>query len=70
VRVRRAPVVDADGRLKGIVSMNDLARHARRSSGRKADGLSGDSIVQTLAAICMPHATASTKAGSLAHVSA
>lgn len=54
VRVRRAPVVDADGRLKGIVSMNDLARHARRSSSRKADGLSGDSIVQTLAAISEP----------------
>ena len=54
VRVRRAPVVDAGGRLKGIVSMNDLARHARRSSSRKADGLSGDSIAQTLAAISEP----------------
>jgi CBS domain-containing protein len=69
VRVRRAPVVDADGRLKGIVSMNDLARHARRSSDRKADGLSGDSIVQTLAAICVPHATASRKDSGAAHVS-
>jgi CBS-domain-containing membrane protein len=54
VRVRRVPVLDADGRLEGIVSMNDLARHARRSADRKADGLSGDSIVQTLAAIGEP----------------
>jgi CBS-domain-containing membrane protein len=59
VRVRRVPVIDADGRLKGIVSMNDLARHSRRSGGRNADGLSGDSIVQTLASICMPHAAPS-----------
>jgi CBS-domain-containing membrane protein len=58
VRVRRVPVLDGDGRLKGIVSMNDLARHARRSGSRKADGLSGDSIVQTLAAIGEAHTAA------------
>ena len=62
VRVRRVPVLDGDGRLKGILSMNDLARHARPSAGRKADGLSGDSIVQTLAAICEPHPLAEAKA--------
>ena len=55
VRVRRVPVLDGNGRLKGILSMNDLARHAHRSAGRKANGLSGGSIVQTLAAICEPH---------------
>jgi CBS domain-containing protein len=54
VQVRRVPVVDGDGRLKGILSMNDLARHAHRSTSRKANGLSGDSIMQTLAAICEP----------------
>jgi len=58
VRVRRVPVLDGDGRLKGILSMNDLARHAHRSAGRKANGLSGDSVVQTLAAICEPHTIA------------
>jgi CBS domain-containing protein len=52
VQVRRVPVLDEEGRLKGILSLNDLARH--RSTGRKADGLSGDSIAQTLAAICRP----------------
>jgi len=56
VQVRRVPVLDGDGRLKGILSMNDLARHTHRSAGRKSNGLSGDSIVQTLAAICEPHA--------------
>jgi len=61
VRVRRVPVLDGDGRLKGILSMNDLARHAHRSAGRKTNGLSGDSIVQTLAAICEPTAAAKAK---------
>jgi CBS domain-containing protein len=61
VQVRRVPVLDGDGRLKGILSMNDLARHAHRSAGRKANGLSGDSIAQTLAAICEPHETPGAK---------
>jgi CBS domain-containing protein len=60
-QVRRVPVVDGDGRLKGIVSMNDLVRHAHRSGARKGDGLNGDRIVQTLAAICQPRAAAPSK---------
>jgi len=60
VRVRRVPVLDGDGRLKGIVSMNDLARQAHRV-GRRGDGLRADSIVQTLAAVCEPHATQGAK---------
>jgi CBS-domain-containing membrane protein len=58
-QVRRVPVLDGDGRLKGILSMNDLARRARHA-GRK-NGLSGDSIVQTLAAICEPRTTRRTE---------
>ena len=61
VRVRRVPVVDADGRLKGMFSMNDLARHAHSSIGQKSNGLSGDSIVKTLAAISEPHSAAAAK---------
>jgi len=60
-KVRRVPVLDRDGHLKGILSMNDLARQAHRSVGRKTNGLSGDSIVETLAAICEPHAPGMAK---------
>jgi CBS-domain-containing membrane protein len=56
VRVRRVPVLDAEGRLKGILSMNDLTRHAHRAVGRWNNGLSIDSVVKTLAAICEPRA--------------
>lgn len=51
-KVRRLPVVDKDGRLSGIVSLNDLALEAERQ--RKAGGgeLSGDEISETLRAIC------------------
>lgn len=51
-RVRRVPVIDNDGVLKGILSMSDLATHAHRSAGHRSNGVSGDSIMQTLAAIC------------------
>lgn len=52
VHVRRLPVLDGEGRLKGILSVNDLARHAHPLVGHKSNGLSSDGIVQTLAAIC------------------
>jgi len=36
-RVRRLPVVDAEGRLAGMVSLNDLALHAATSKGAVAE---------------------------------
>ena len=45
-RVRRLPVVDAEGRLKGILSLNDVMMHAGAAS------LSD--IVSTMASICEP----------------
>ena len=51
-RVRRVPVVDNDGRPVGLVSMNDLARLASRRHKAAVDR----ELVDTLAAICEPHA--------------
>lgn len=54
-QVRRLPVLEG-GKLRGIVSLNDLARHTVPTQSRKSDGLSGDAIATTLAAISAPHA--------------
>ncbi len=56
VHVRRVTVLDGLGTLKGIISLNDLARHASRGPGRKGNGLRADGIAQTLAAVCEPRA--------------
>lgn len=48
-RVRRLPVVDAEGRLAGIISMNDLVMRAECRS--RAD-VSGETFLDTLRAIC------------------
>jgi CBS domain-containing protein len=50
-QVRRIPVIDADGRLAGIVSLNDLARAAAERPRKGADGLSAEDVATTLAAI-------------------
>jgi CBS domain-containing protein len=52
-QIRRVPVVDGAGKPIGILSMNDIARHAQRV-GHKRDGLGPDAIARTLAAICQP----------------
>ena len=53
-RVRRLPVVDGDGQLQGIVSLNDLAREAEREAGKKGRAVSAQEVSATLAAICEP----------------
>jgi CBS domain-containing protein len=54
-QVRRLPVVDASSRVVGVLSLADLAVHVHQA-GRKADGLSHESVAGTLAAISRPHA--------------
>ena len=49
-RVRRLPVIDADRKLVGIVSINDIVLAAGR---RKA--VRNEDVVDALQAICAPH---------------
>jgi CBS-domain-containing membrane protein len=53
-RVRRLPVVDAKGRLAGILSLNDLARNTGKDRAGKPRAISADEVTATLSAICEP----------------
>lgn len=51
-QLRRLPVINADGRLAGIITLNDLALTANGHGGDAEDSaLSSDDIVRTLALI-------------------
>ena len=50
-KVRRLPVVDADGALQGIVSVNDLVRHAGKSTSAKSKTVATKDVVETLKAL-------------------
>jgi CBS domain-containing protein len=50
-RVRRLPVVDRLNRLVGILSLNDLVRHAEHRAGA---GVPGDEFIEALASISAP----------------
>jgi len=53
-RIRRIPIVDDDNQPLGVLSINDIARHA--AAARKKNGLEHE-VTQTLAAIGKPWET-------------
>jgi CBS-domain-containing membrane protein len=53
-RIRRLPVVDAEGSLVGMITLADLAREAERESTYPRRAISGQEIGLTLASICQP----------------
>jgi CBS domain-containing protein len=52
--IRRLPVLDDNGRLVGIVSLNDIVREAESERRRGVKEVSGQEVVETLAAVCQP----------------
>ena len=56
-RIRRLPVVEKAGELKGILSMNDVVLQAKSES----DGIFKDDVIRTLKAICEHRPTAQAK---------
>jgi CBS domain-containing protein len=50
-KVRRLPVVDEDGFLQGMLSMNDLVLNAEETKAKKAPALSYEDVMYTLKAI-------------------
>ena len=64
-KVRRLPVVNAEGELEGILSMNDVVLRASAPDGVETEGIGYDDIVKTFQAICMhavPPAASATAA--------
>jgi CBS domain-containing protein len=53
-QVRRLPVVGADARLVGLLSMNDIAREALRERGQRQRSVTSDDVAATLASVCRP----------------
>lgn len=65
-RVRRLPVIDAQGKLRGILSINDVVLRARES-GKKLDLSYGD-VIKTFQSLCA-HRVPETKQSTAAAVS-
>lgn len=53
-RVRRAPVVDDEGRLVGMLSMADLIRAAQSAEGRQGAPVTAEDVLAALVGICRP----------------
>lgn len=51
-KIRRLPVVDEEGRLTGMVSMNDIVLAAKGARGKKGVDLALEDVVDTLKSIC------------------
>jgi CBS-domain-containing membrane protein len=51
-KIRRLPVVDVEGRLVGIVSLDDIAREAVRQREAMVRDISEAEVGRTLAGIC------------------
>jgi CBS domain-containing protein len=51
-KVRRLPVVAADGILQGILSINDITLNAKGTTGKNVPEISFRDVVQTYKAIC------------------
>jgi CBS-domain-containing membrane protein len=52
VRVRRLPIVDARGKLAGILSLNDLAREARKEARFGLTQVRPGDVADTMGIIC------------------
>jgi CBS domain-containing protein len=51
-KVRRVPAVNEEGKLVGILCLNDIALRAERGNHKKNAGISYDDVVNTMKAIC------------------
>ncbi len=55
-RVRRLPVIDDDGRLVGILAINDIAQEAAKERKQRRKEVSDAEVGETLSFVCEPRA--------------
>lgn len=53
-KVRRLPVIGGDGKLEGILSMDDVVLHAEAGSARRPSELSYEDVAATLKKLYQP----------------
>lgn len=54
-QIRRLPVIDAQGRVAGIISLNDIAREGEREvEMKKTREVSDAEIARVMASVCAP----------------
>lgn len=63
-KVRRLPVINSEGELEGILSMNDIVLNAKRSDVAVSDSINYDDVMETLQAICEHTVPAAASAGA------
>jgi len=51
-QIRRLPVINSEGELKGILSMNDIVLSANASGGKAGDSIGYADVVKTYQSIC------------------
>lgn len=51
-KVRRLPVIEANGKLAGILSINDIVLRAGQTKGRQMPEISYDDVMSTFKAVC------------------
>jgi CBS domain-containing protein len=59
-KVRRLPVVDAEGKLTGLLSINDLTLQAEQRMGHKTPALTFKEVMKTYKAVCAHPVSAET----------
>jgi CBS domain-containing protein len=53
-QLRRLPVTDAEGRLVGILSLADIARHAKKGESKRQKHVPHKDVMRTLKALSKP----------------
>lgn len=65
-KIRRLPVINPEGELEGILSMNDIVLSAKASDSKAADSIEYADVVKTYQSICQHPVLASATSSATA----